>query len=474
MMRQQPVLAVWLFDASNSLKDDRDEIRDNLNKIYDELDLARRQAEQKNERYAALETMICSFGQKVEPITPRPTSDLDAIKSAIDQIKEDPSGLENMFGAVGEMVDQYAATASRSKRKLAIIVVTDESGDDEDRLEDVVNKTKQRNVPVYVLGREAIFGYKTARVRWIDPETKLPTWPTINRGPETAFPECLQYEGFGDRSWEATSSGFGPYAQVRLVRESGGIFFLLSRDENELAGWGARTQRKFDDIAMKEYEPDLTDKREYQQRVQNSPFRKTISEVIAALNPETDKELNLRRDGYPMDIREFQREGQAQFDRTLRAAAMLKEALTRLDRVRPDRDREPSQRWRAAYDLIYAECLAYRFRQFQLLLALDQHVLQNPKPKDPKSNQWDVRHASQLLEPTEQQIKKYKVDTAELEEERKRAVEGYQVVIEEHPDTPWALRAKQEMNWGFGISFVEDYWDSRYADKDYQRRIPKF
>ncbi len=33
MMRQQPVLAVWLFDASGSLTDDRDEIRDNFQKI---------------------------------------------------------------------------------------------------------------------------------------------------------------------------------------------------------------------------------------------------------------------------------------------------------------------------------------------------------------------------------------------------------------------------------------------------------
>ena len=40
MMRQQPVLVVWMFDASNSLKDDRAEIVANFHKIYDELRIA--------------------------------------------------------------------------------------------------------------------------------------------------------------------------------------------------------------------------------------------------------------------------------------------------------------------------------------------------------------------------------------------------------------------------------------------------
>jgi hypothetical protein len=152
---------------------------------------------------------------------------------------------------------------------------------------------------------------------------------------------------------------------------------------------------------------------------------------------------------------------------------ILKEAVERLERVRPERDREPSQRWRADYDLIYAQCLSYRVRQFQLLLALDQHVVQNPKPKSPKSNHWDIRHVPQLLEPTEQQVKATKVDLAELESVRKQALELYQFVIDQHPDTPWALRARQEMNWGFGISFVDDFWDPRYADPEFRRRVPE-
>lgn len=47
MMRQQQVIAVWLFDASESLKDDRQEIRDNFHKIYEELDIASKEATRK-------------------------------------------------------------------------------------------------------------------------------------------------------------------------------------------------------------------------------------------------------------------------------------------------------------------------------------------------------------------------------------------------------------------------------------------
>jgi len=308
---------------------------------------------------------------------------------------------------------------------------------------------------------------------WTDPETQLPWWPRISRGPESAFAECLQYDGFHDRSWEATSSGFGPYAQIRLVKESGGIFFLLSRDEMELIGWGARTPRKFDDIAMKEYEPLLVDRREYVHQRDASPFRKTLWEVVSRLNPETDPELNLARNGYPMNKQAFVEFGRGQFERTLRTMHLLKEAVDRLESVKELRAQERDSRWRAGFDLAYAQCLAYRVRLFQLLLAIDRHVVTDEKPVRPKSNHWDVAHVQELLEPSEQQIKATKVDLAELESERQKAIAAYQLVIDEHPSTPWALRAQTELAGGFGVKFIDDFEDPRYADPDFQARVPE-
>jgi hypothetical protein len=150
----------------------------------------------------------------------------------------------------------------------------------------------------------------------------------------------------------------------------------------------------------------------------------------------------------------------------------LNEGVKRLDKVKPLRDEERDRRWRADFDLVYAQCLAYRVRQFQLLLAIDRHVTVEEKPKSPKSNHWDVSHVQELLEPTEQQIKATKVDMAELESQRQMAIAAYQQVIDEHPNTPWALRAQQEMNGGFGIRFVDDFEDPRYADPNFVSRAP--
>ena len=473
MMRESPVVAVWLFDASNSLKDDREEIRDNFNKIYEELDIARERADQGDERYASLETMICSFGDGVNPLLPKPTSELEQITAAIDRVQDDPSGAENMFGAVSDVIDEYGVPTGRSKRKLAIIIVTDESGDDEQMLEETIKKAQFYNAPVYILGREAIFGYKYAHVRWVDEETGLPHWIRISRGPETAFPEGLQYDGFRERH-DATSSGFGPYAQVRLVRESGGIFFLLSRAEENLRGSAARSPRKFDDIAMREYIPLLMERREYARERDASDFRKTVWQVIQALDPADDPELRIERWFYPLTPEEFRPAGQRNFERALRAMRIINEALARLDRVRPDRDLEESQRWRAAFDLMYAQCLCYRVRQFQFLLAVDEHDRNPPMPEDPKSNGWRIRHVAELVQPTEEQISLTNVDMEEIEQQRQTAIETYQAVIEQHPGTPWAQRAQQEMGWGFGISFHDVFWDPRYQDQGVRDRIPKF
>lgn len=473
MMRDSPVVAVWMFDASNSLSDDREEIRDNFNKIYEELDIAREQADQANERYASLETMICSFGDDLKPLLPRPTSELAEITAAIDRVEDDESGNENVFGAVSTVIDEYGVSTGRSRRKLAIIIVTDESGDDGQLLEEVIQKADRYNSPVYILGREAIFGYKYAHVRWIDEETGLGHWIRINRGPETAFPEGLQYDGFGGRH-DATSSGFGPYAQVRLVRESGGIFFMLSRAEENLLGSAARSPRKFDDIAMREYIPLLMERREYARERDASDFRRTVWEVIQALDPEEDRELSIRRLYYPLEPEEFRAEGERQFERALRSMRIINEAIARLERVRPDRELEASQRWRAAYDLMYAQCLSYRVRQFQFMLAIDEHDRNPPTPSDPKSNRWNAAHISELVEPTEEQIAATKVDMEEIESQLQLAMDMYQSVIDQHPGTPWAQRAQQEMGWGFGITFRDHFWDPRYQDPGVRDRIPNF
>jgi len=473
MMRKQQVIACWLFDESNSLKDDREEIRDQFDKIYQELNIANERAQKG--RYRSLETMIYSCGETLHPITRKPTADLKQIRAAIDKVPVDETGHENTFHAISTVIDEHGKAVARSDRKLVLILLTDEVGDDAELLEEIITKAKRFRSPVFVLGREAVFGYPYAHVRWVNPESGITHWIRVNRGPETAFPEALQYDGFRGRH-DSYSSGFGPYAQVRLVRESGGIFFLLAGDEANLAGrslWeGAR--RKFDDVAMKEYEPLLLDKREYARRRDASAFRKTIWDTILRLNPHIDPQLVIRWHHYPIDHAEFQKEGKENFDRAVRAMGLINQELTELDRIRPLRAQESEQRWRAAYDLLNAQLIACRVREFQFLLAMDKHAREKPEPQKPDTNYWDLFYTTKMLEPDDEQVKKTDVDYEQLEEQRRHALALYDQVIRDHPETPWAMVAAAERRLGFGMAFNERFWDPRYFEEEEKGAVPKF
>src|SRR5262249_30558946 len=154
---------------------------------------------------------------------------LDEIRQAMDKIEIEESGKENMCHAVSAALIKYGPQAQKERRRLAVIVVSDESGDDGEHVEETIDRAKRLKAPVYVLGRYASFGYPYALMTWTDKKYHLKHWLRINRGPETPFPELLQTDGLHER-WSYVSSGFGPYEQVRLARESGGIFFLLPGD----------------------------------------------------------------------------------------------------------------------------------------------------------------------------------------------------------------------------------------------------
>ncbi len=129
-------------------------------------------------------------------------------------------------------------------------------------------------------------------------------------------------------------------------------------------------------------------------------------------------------------------------------------------------------RWRAAYDLAYAQLLSYRVRLFQFLLAMDKHNKDAPTPTNKMSNRWSLARGPAMLEPDEQQIKATKVDTAELKKQEERAREMYALVIKEHPGTPWAQRAQYELGQGFGMAFYETFRDPRYDTLSI--KLPKF
>jgi hypothetical protein len=473
MLREEKLLVVWLFDESESMKDDQKEIREQFHKVYEELGIAmERDPKAKGDKETLL-TAVYSFGENVQAITPKPTADVQEIRSAIDKIQIDESGKENMFGAINVVLDRFKSF--RSKRKLVLIVVTDESGDDGDGplMDEVIYKARTgRPAPVYVLGRESVFGFPIARMRWIDPKYGLGHWLQINRGPETAIPEALQFDGLHER-WDAHPAGFSPYEQARLTKETGGIFFVLPHEEENLVGQAAIDKRKFAFLDMKEYAPELVPRRRYEEMRSKSKFRTGIWEVVKFLNPFIDKELHIQEVWYSTEAAKFKPAGQQSFDRALRAMGMLNQAAQMLDKIKPLREREESQRWRANFDLAYAQVLAYRVRLFQFLLQMDAFLNNFPQPKDPKNNVWNIGRVHEMLAPTDRQIKLTKVDMDELKKQLELARAQFEYVKKQHPGTPWAHRAEYELNQGFGMKFVEGFRDPRYDRVLNDIKVPK-
>lgn len=473
MMREEKVLAVWLFDESESMKDDQAIIREQFHKVYEELGIVTEKDSKLRGQQEILLTAIHSFGKTVHDLTPKPTANIPEIRTAIDKIVEDPSGLENTCAAVSQMIDKYRSFVTQGKRKMVIILVSDESGDDGQLIDETIDKAKRARAPVYILGREAVFGYPIARIRWKDPILGLTHWLPIKRGPETALVEALQFDGFRER-WDSFPSGFGPYEQARLAKETGGIFFVLPGEEENLVGQAAIDKRKFAFLDLKQYEPELVPRRVYDDTRNKSKFRATVAAVIKLLDPKIDGELRVREWHYPPLKPEFERAGQAEFNKALRTMSLLNQAVGELEKVKPLRAKEESQRWRANYDLILAQCMAYRVRLFQFLLAVEQHGTflleqQNKKLpvfKNPQSNEWDVARVPQMLAPTPQQIKITKIDIDELKKQEQAARDQFKFVVDSHPRTPWANRAEYELRMGFGIRFREDFHDPRYNTLD--------
>ena len=483
MMRKQKVTVIWLFDESGSLVDDRKEIRENYLRVYEELGIASAQDKDLRRGSELLLTVVASYGKQIHEHTPRPTADPAMVMAAIDKVQEDPSGEENMCNSVAQVISKYTRMAIQGKRKLAVIVVSDESGDDGDSVEEAIQAAKIAKAPIYVMGRESMFGYPYARQRWTyedkAKDIKEDFWLRIRRGPETAFPECLQWDGMEAR-WDAQSAGFGPYEQVRMAKETGGIFFVLPGEEQTLVGKGANDKRKYDFLALREYTPLLLSRRDYEQQRANSPFRTALWNVIARLNPsrvevlfEThDEELNIRDEHYPLLPGPFQAEAQKQIQKAFKALLLVNEKIALLDEVKPLRATESSQRWRAGYDLAYGQLHIFRLRLYQFLLAMDVHGNNMPAPKNPMANEWNFwRNRDANIVPDEAQFGRLKqvfqltMERSEyltmVASEEKKCFDLLDVVIKEHPGTPWARRAQDEKSDGFGFVVADRLWDPK-------------
>jgi hypothetical protein len=458
MLDKSPVLVVWVFDQSESMKDDQREIRERIANVYNQLGIVG------TSNSDALMTSVVSYGAKYAVhSTKGPTSNREEIVRAIDAVPIDPSGEEMMCQAVGETITRHRQFAARG-RQMALILVTDESGNrdnNEQYLEAAIKEAKSANCRIYVLGREAVFGYPYAYMSYQHPQTRRVHWLQIDRGPETAFPEQLQTNGF-HRRYDAFSSGFGPYEEARLARETNGVFFMLPSVETNLV---AAEKHKYDLEALRPFRPDLRAKREVLTDRDQSPLRMLIWKVISDLNPYNPavRDIVELRTEFPITPAEFVTEARRNQQKAIVLLKYMAEAEKVLGNGRRMREQEVDPRWQANYDLIFAQLVGYQARIYEYGAALEE-FLRKPQTAPPvKGNlrlvHWDIGGQKQLR-------------TEECKPYADRATSLLQAVKDDFPGTPWAARAEYELRRGFGVNIHPDYHEP-YVEVPNAMPLPK-
>ena len=461
-LTQHKVTVVWLFDESESMKDDQKEIRKKFDRVVNELkintpgDIPVPKGKKARAAGTPLNHAIVGFGEDVHYNLEKPTVDIELIGRAIDKLSIDSTGKENTMSAVAKVISHYSNLIS-DERKLLIVLVTDESGDDGDFVEEARQLAVSRDVPIYIVGRQSLFGTGHLTIEYHDPVTQDVFWVGIRRGPETADVEALQYDGLHNR-WDETPSGFAPYELARLAKDSGGIYFLLPSEE----GLRIKKREKAYSInTLKEYVPDYESRAAYLERRAKSEFRRTLYEIIQ------ETRTYPFRHHFPVFPDQLIPAIEEQLPIvTVRLNALIKieERLRQLEKLR---NREPEKRWQAAYDLMLAQVVAYQIKAYEYRANLLEMMKNPPKPSQMPTEtlfvDWTLDHSHDMKAPKENTEKRYA-----------EATRLFQLVVERHPNTPWGDLAQDEINRGFSVKRNE--WHHKHSTR-YQERaklVPKF
>ena len=461
-LEERKTTVVWMFDRSASLLAQRDEILARFDKVYEELGMIEASGNEAFTKHSGepLLTQVYSFGNTVNRIFDEPTNSVTAIKESVRNIPVDDTGVENVFEAIliasGEMrnVRRQSRVRANSHRNVMLIVISDEAGDDELKLDLAVKQCKDLEIPVYVVGVPAPFGRQETMVKWIDPDPEYDQseqWAPVRQGPESLYPERLnlQFSGVED-DLDAIDSGFGPFSLTRICYETGGIYFTVhpNRDvdnevrRRETAAYSSHLTHFFDPHVMRKYKPEYVSLEKYAKRLQENRARWAL---VQAARRSWLEQLEPPQMRFPkLDEATFVNSVSAAQQAAARLEPKINAIYQILKEGEADRPHEASLRWQAGYDLAMGRVLAVKVRveSYNAMLAMAKTKL---KFEDPKNNVWNLEAADEIS--TGSQAKKM-AEKAQMYLNR---------VIAEHPNTPWAYLAAKELETPIGWKWTESY-----------------
>jgi hypothetical protein len=362
-----------------------------------------------------------------------------------------------VFQSVYYLADKFRQyRLSSPRRNVMIVVFTDESGDDLERLDAAVDVCRRFAIPVYVVGVPAPFGRQDAFVKYVDPDPNFDQstqWLPVHQGPESLLPERIKLNFAGTREYEERiDSGFGPFGLCRLTSETGGLYFTVHPNRKiggtvpawETAAYSSHLAAFFDETIMRGYRPDYVTVAQYQESLIENRACGALVEA-ARLSWITPMESVRRR---------FPKVDEAQLARDLsqaqRGAARLEPKMAQLvailRRGEPDRPRVTKPRWQAGFDLALGRALAVKVRTegYNAMLA---EAKQGMRFKDERNDTWIIRPSSEVTV------------SSTLAGDAADAKQYLQRVVADHPGTPWALVAQQELAEPLGWQ-----WHERFTD----------
>jgi len=192
---------------------------------------------------------------------------------------------------------------------------------------------------------------------------------------------------------------------------------------------------------LEKYKPDYPDLPTLKTMLAEKPLRRVVFDALELLDKH---ERNLRMSFLANpNVEVFRKEIMREQENLAIADQELFEFKEKLDKARSEFYEKETPRWRANFDLVYAQYLGrlalYREYNFVLGNKLRKDpTLQNPE----KNNGWKIVPSDKMQQK----------ETRELARERDKVLER---VLKEHPATPWQFLAERERATSLGLKVEE-------------------
>jgi hypothetical protein len=240
-------------------------------------------------------------------------------------------------------------------------------------------------------------------------------------------------------------SGFGPFALEYLCRATGGQFFQVrtagyARGGYGTSQWPTSSAVGFEEGAASKYAPDYVSAQRYEQLIAGNKARKALVDAAKLPPIQIDGQPNMR----------FPKGNEAQTVRQLNGAQQFAaKHAPAIDRVfdvlaqgEGDREKLDSPRWQAEYDLAMGRVLAAKVRidGYNSMIA----ALKRGKTfENESSNEWYLEQNDTIETGSAMQ---------KLAEKAKMYLNR---VVADHPGTPWAKIAEEELKTPLGWEWKE-------------------